>query len=142
MKLCARLPHSRYIRSTSIPLNLAPCSKRACRCNPAGRHCSACRHWRRLYFCRQNRYVASGRHQTGRKICGEQGTGASSRPCAIHYVCAGRKSKNCAIGTGRKWWAWGRCRCPHRRLVMDYYLLGKLPEEEAAKPVDQIDEER
>jgi penicillin-binding protein 2 len=26
-------------------------------------------------------------------------------------------------------------------VVMDYYLLGKLPEEEAAKPVDQIDEE-
>jgi penicillin-binding protein 2 len=35
----------------------------------------------------------------------------------------------------------GAAAAPIARLVMDYYLLGKLPEEEAAKPVDQIDEE-
>ena len=35
----------------------------------------------------------------------------------------------------------GAAAAPIARVVMDYYLLGKLPEEEAAKPVDQIDEE-
>jgi penicillin-binding protein 2 len=35
----------------------------------------------------------------------------------------------------------GAAAAPIARVVMDYYLLGTLPEEEAAKPVDQIDEE-
>lgn len=35
----------------------------------------------------------------------------------------------------------GAAAAPIARLVMDYYLLGKLPEEEAAKPVAQTDEE-
>jgi penicillin-binding protein 2 len=35
----------------------------------------------------------------------------------------------------------GSAAAPIARLVMDYYLLGKLPEEAAAMPVDQEDEE-
>lgn len=35
----------------------------------------------------------------------------------------------------------GSAAAPIARLVMDYYLLGKLPEEETAIPVDQADEE-
>jgi penicillin-binding protein 2 len=35
----------------------------------------------------------------------------------------------------------GATAAPIARLVMDYYLLGKLPEEPAAETVDQKDEE-
>ena len=35
----------------------------------------------------------------------------------------------------------GATAAPIARLVMDYYLLGKLPEEAAAKAVEQNDEE-
>jgi penicillin-binding protein 2 len=35
----------------------------------------------------------------------------------------------------------GAAAAPIARVVMDYYLLGKLPKEAAAQPVDQVDEE-